>query len=197
MNDVMSLDAIKDLAIAAKQNVANEQPSGGGFDGRQLLRMDQQGEWSFGVERNSPDGAIRVHPASFQRGYVLWENSQIQAEAMTPINQDYPEGAPPGSATQWQFDAATEYGEQLRYKVSSQGGCERAAELCDTIMDRVIAGEEAIVPVVELDSDSYRNQKYGRTIYKPVFNIVGWETMNGPTTKKIEEPKRARQRRVV
>ena len=65
------------------------------------------------------------------------------------------------------------------YKSTAKGFRAAAKELIDAIAVQAKANPEKIVPILELDTDSYNHPKHGET-FTPVFNIVEWVTMAGP-----------------
>lgn len=59
------------------------------------------------------------------------------------------------------------------------------------MFDNVDGGK--IVPVVELDSRSYANKNYGKTIYNPIMHIVEWLGLDDDTFAAREEVKEDRE----
>lgn len=57
---------------------------------------------------------------------------------------------------------------------ASVGLCLGADDLITEIMNRCMATEDTIYPVVKLTSRSYDHDAYGKTFYNPVFEILGW-----------------------
>jgi hypothetical protein len=71
------------------------------------------------------------------------------------------------------FDPETR--EQFVFTTSSAGGKDALAELQDAFADHneALAPGAREWPIVELAGDSYVNS-YGKTIHKPIFDVVGW-----------------------
>jgi hypothetical protein len=69
------------------------------------------------------------------------------------------------------------------FATSTDGGRRAVAKLC-----REYSRQRAKVPstqyaVVELGCDSYRNERYGKVVQRPVFRIVEWvPDVAGPAT---------------
>ncbi|MFK7988361.1 MAG: ABC transporter ATP-binding protein, partial [Sandaracinaceae bacterium] len=50
--------------------------------------------------------------------------------------------------------------------------------LAQQVVARAQEGLEDVIPVVELEADSYSHSKYGK-IHTPVFKVVGWQMVDG------------------
>lgn len=87
-------------------------------------------------------------------------------------------------------------GTQAIFKSSSKGGRGAFNDLLQQLMVHYKAnpGTDKVVPIVALETDSYKHKQYGR-IYKPIFKIVEWGTVDGQVEEepakieKKEEPK--------
>lgn len=80
-------------------------------------------------------------------------------------------------------------GETLEYQQNSDGGKRAFDALCVAIMKQIGTDPANCVPVIELKSESYQHQKWGKQ-YKPVFEIVRWVGLAGPAndTAPISPP---------
>ena len=163
--------------------------------GLPILKMSKNdGSWSFGqnnaeVQDGSP---WLVDTGSFQHGIVVWSESKIVHEEMVEGWADapaipsapHPTGQPYKRQTSVKLrcldgeDADTE----VIYKISSDGGTERLAELGRIAGARI--GQYAdsspyLYPVVRLSCDFYKNKTHGSNTYKPVFELMGWADAEG------------------
>jgi hypothetical protein len=177
--------------------------------GLPLLKMNKNdGSWSFGVENNEvqPGAHLLVDTGSFKHGLVVWSDSKIVHEEMVegweappPIPlQPHPTGQPYKRQSQVKLrilDGEDE-GLELLYKISSDGGNERLAELGRQAGARIGLYAETspyLYPVIQLDSDWYKNKNHGSNTYKPIFRLVGWADAEGnledAADKVVELPK--------
>ena len=69
-------------------------------------------------------------------------------------------------------------GTEVVYKVASIGGMRAVDDLLSALQGQLNDNPMFPCPVVELLSDSYQHQKYGK-IYVPIFSIVDWAAMDG------------------
>jgi len=65
-------------------------------------------------------------------------------------------------------------GINVELALHSQGAQDKLAELAATMFKRLADGEKLCNAVVTLSSDSYENKTYSKTIWFPVFTVVGW-----------------------
>lgn len=190
--------------------------SGGGdtFDGRELLRMDKTGDWSYGqdvMEVEPEQDEFAINPFSFQHGYICWKDEAVVGERMVPVSEPLPvrEELPQTGAAwdeQLRFDLQTVDDEnpvELLYKVTSHGGKKAVRKLTQKIVSKIAANSPYIVPVITVGNDYYKHKKYGR-IYTPVINVVAWLNLEGEPEEvdhnaleapaEEEEPKKASKR---
>lgn len=198
MNDVavktsgtglMNRDA---LAKALNRAATTIPVKGGDY---QYMKVDKNdGAWLYGQEDSEvADDLFAVNPGSFQWGYIAWpdeKSKQVEphGEVMVPINRDMPDRdslAPVPDGRGWEEQRSVEMvgvigpskGIKGLYKQSSVGAMKFFADLTNAVLDRVQAGEDAIVPIVKLWADPYQHKKYGR-IFNPKFTITEWRTMD-------------------
>ncbi len=154
------------------------------------LKLSKGGFWVYGSDDiEVEDGAKwAVDPRSFATGYVCWGASEILGEEMASIHAD-----PIALANLPQLDKpwvaqvsmqmvcinGEDKGTAVVYKNSSQGGRQRFNEFLQQVLIQYSAnqGSDKIVPVITLGEDSYKHKEYGK-IYKPLFNIAEWMTMD-------------------
>lgn len=168
-----------------------------------FLKMDKTGVWVFGIETEElEDGAeFYVNPAGFQHGYICWAEagSEKLGELIAPITDVLPDSGPvPGGGRGWEF----QLGMHLRgtgkdsttmiYRSSSVGGKRAIATVADMISRRLNEDSKEMVPVVTLDSDSYKHKQYGK-IFVPVIEIVRWVSMPKLQDAEAAAQKNAKQ----
>ncbi len=172
-----------------------------GFDGCELLKMGKAGEWEFGLDgfEMSTDDHIAINPSSFEHGFIAWkiiaeENRRTEkpeklGEIMLPISQPAPhkgslDNFPNGDwSEQVKFKAqildGDEAGTELVYKTSSGGGKKATRALTRIMVNRINSGSSFVVPIVSLDSSSYKNKTYGGKTFNPEFKVVYWVNFEG------------------
>lgn len=219
--------ATRDDMVRGLNNMAMEAPRVGGD--YQFLKLDKgNGDWLYGQEETPvEDGSLwAANPASLMYGYIAWDdNSQVEGEVMVPITRPLPtdaelrvKGTPdgrPSGKNGWQFQQSVVLvcisGEdsgidgkppvQALYKQSSVGSQKLFKGLSDAIAAQLVKGSDAIVPIIEMKSDSYKHKKYGK-IFNPIFEIKEWRTMDdgsapAPDAAPAAAEAPARQRRAA
>lgn len=194
----------RDSLAASLNNVATSLPSVGGDV--QYLKMEKgSGEWLYGQEETlvDPDSLWAVNPHSIQHGWVAWDSDAGGApvqEIMVPSSRPLPpEGSLPqlpqgvkGNQLSYKQQRSVQLvcikdpnasgkdsdeGVLCEYKQSSVGAMRLFKDLIDKLLDKVRAGDDAIVPIVKLSHSSYKHDRYGKII-NPVLEIVEWRAMN-------------------
>ena len=61
----------------------------------------------------------------------------------------------------------------MLYKTTSVGGSKAAGKLIQLIVEQIEKDPGNIMPVVELEMDSYKHKEYGK-IYTPIFEVKDW-----------------------
>lgn len=173
-----------------------------------FLRMDKAGEWAYGPDSLPvPETTeFAVDPSGFQHGYVAWGEGEKLGEIIVSVHEPIPEPGPvPGGAMKWEAQAGITLravtGEmantQLVYRSSSIGGKRAIASLFQEIGTRLSEDidRDDIIPVIELDSGSYKHSKFGK-VYVPLFKVVRWmgiaaanKAATKPSSKKISRKK--------
>lgn len=203
----------RESLAASLNNAANSLPSVGGDV--QYLKMEKgSGEWLYGQEETlvDPNSLWAVNPHSIHHGWVAWDSDAGGApvqEIMVPSSRPLPpEGSLPplpqgvrGNALSYKQQRSvqlvcisdpnadgkdTDVGVLCEYKQSSVGAMRLFKDLIDKLLDKVRAGDDAIVPIVKLSSSSYKHDRYGKII-NPAFDIVEWRTMNDTSTSSAED----------
>ena len=166
-----------------------------------FMKLNKQGEWLFGADGiEAQDGSQwAVNPYSFVQGYIAWGDGEVLGEEMALMT-----GAPvvlgdlPDTAAEkgWTPQVGVvmvclngeDEGTQVMFKSNSKGGVKGIRALLDEVVTQIGVDQVDIVPVVELETDSYKHKKYGK-IYNPVLSIQTWISMSGlPTAEEAEAP---------
>lgn len=182
-----NLPSVASLADSLR-NVANDVASGGSV----ILKMDKTGHWVFGADQTEveDDSTWAINPFSFTHGYIAWGEGEVLAEKVVPVSQPLPEvdAAPPQSKRGWEVQlgmslkcvSGEDSGMEARYSVTSVGGKKAVQKLALDIAAQVEKDQSRPVPVVRLRKEHYTHKSYGR-IYTPVFEVVEWIGMEGPS----------------
>ncbi len=182
-----NLPSVASLADSLR-SVAADASSGGSV----ILKMDKTGHWVFGADQTEveDDSTWAINPFSFTHGYIAWGEGEVLAEKVVPVSQPLPEvdDAPPGAKRGWEVQLGMSLkcvsGEdkdmEARYTVTSVGGKKAVQQLALDIAAQVEKDQSCPVPVVRLKKEHYTHKSYGR-IYTPVFDVVEWIGMEGPT----------------
>ena len=194
-----NLPSVQSLSSALRSVAANV---GGGSDGMVILKMDKTGHWVFGADQTEveDDSVWAVNPFSFVHGYIAWGDGEVLGEKMAPVSEPLPELEPAPSASKrgWEMQVGMtlactngeDEGMQARFAATSVGGKKAVQALAIAIAEQVDKDPTKPVPMVVLKRDHYQHKSYGR-IFTPVFEIVGWQSMDGsapePETEEAEE----------
>lgn len=162
--------------------------------GKPLLRLLKDSNWVFGQRDDEvQDGSIwAINPLSLAHGWVAWTNHEgatkntMVGEVMVPIHMPKPDR--PANVDGWPFSEqrmfelrcmdGDDQGQEVVYKISSVGGMRAVDDLLAALQGQLDSNPSYPCPVVQLLSDSYQHQKWGK-IYVPIFDIVDWSTMSG------------------
>ena len=188
---------------SALRSMSTDVPAGGSV----ILKMDKTGHWVYGADQTEvEDGSSwAINPFSFIHGYIAWGEGEVLGEKMVPVSQPLPEmdAAPPNAKRGWETQVGMslkcldgeDEGMEARYTVTSVGGKRAVQALALAIAQQVDVDSSKPVPVVTLKKEHYQHKSYGR-IYTPVFEILKWIGMDGPTTEDVaEEPAPTTRRR--
>jgi hypothetical protein len=177
---------------AGLQNVQQNIVTAGGDP---FLRLLKDGSWVYGAENIEVEqGSVwAVNPVSLQHGFVSWTNhpgkqtNEIVGEVMVPMTSPLPLQSDLRD-TGWDWDQQLSFqmrctsgedaGEQTLYKTTSVGGMSAVKKLISEIMKQLDVNPSRPVPLIELKTDSYQHKKWGLT-FTPVFEVVGWASMEG------------------
>lgn len=156
------------------------------------------GAWEFGQEKIQTEEGSRwaINPLSLCHGWIHWPESGRPTERMVKATQPLPEESDlPEKDGEWvgnySFQALCQNGEdegqQVIFKGSSMGFRKAWSSVTEAIAAQAVAGTGEVVPVVELESDSYTHAKYGK-IMTPDIQVKSWMTMDGLADESEEEP---------
>lgn len=178
-----------DELVKGLQNVSSGiQASASGVP---FMSLSRDGWYIYGPEKIEVEEGSRwaVNPYAIQHGFACWGDGELLGEVMVPHSQPLPSprelpdhGRPWDAqvALQLQCVSGEDVGVAVVYKGTSRGLQTAAKDLIQDILTQVQRDSTNIVPVLELDVDSYNHRKYGKT-YVPVLKIVDWVPMTGPT----------------
>ena len=165
-------------------------------DGKQFLKIAKGGFWAFGADETEVEEASRwaINPNSFSTGFACWGEGELLDEAMALITDDpIIKAQLPTHDKPWQdqigmqlvcLDGEDE-GTEAVYSATSHGGKKAFRGLLDEVLAKAKAGDPEIVPIVELEVESYKHKKYGK-VFTPAFNVVSWVSLDAsvaPTTE--------------
>ena len=201
MSNIINFDGNKgvpanpDDLIAGLQNVTSTIKGSSG--GVPFLRLLKSGIWAFGAENIEPEPGSHwaVNPYSIEHGWACWGDGELLDERMVPFNQPVPvKGELPDYGQSWDQQVAMQLrcmngedeGVTVLYKGTSTGLRNAVKSLIEDIVTQLQHDKEHLVPVIELETDSYQHKKYGQIFY-PVLPIVNWISM----THGVEEEAQA------
>jgi hypothetical protein len=192
-----------DMLSRIKTGIAESRASTIIAGGKPLLRMLKDAKWVFG-QKDDPvqeGSSWAINPLTLAHGWVAWTNHEgntknsMVGEVMVPVHEPKPP-RPPAAEGGWPFNEqrifelacidGDDAGTEVLYKTSSYGGMRAVDDLLADLQDQLNANPGFPCPVVQLNTDSYQHQKYGK-IYNPVFNIVDWASMDGQLQNGEEE----------
>jgi hypothetical protein len=170
--------------------------------GSSFLRLSKGGFFIYGADDIEVEEGSQwaVNPNSFMLGYVAWPaegtGKPVGEEMRSITDEPLIESQLPNVGAPWAQQGAMQLmcvsgedvGTQVIYKTSSKGGLRGFNDFLNQVFTHLSAnpGTKEIVPVVELLSDSYRHQTYGK-IYTPVFNIKSWTDIDSMPEPEVDE----------
>lgn len=166
--------------------------TGAGLGNTVMLKMDKTGHWVFGADQTEveDDSLWAVNPFSFTHGYIAWGDGEVLGEKMVSVSQPLPElePAPPGAKKGWEPQVGMSLqcvkGEdkdmEARFSTTAVGGKRAVQVLALALATQVEKDQNKPVPVVRLKTEHYMHKSYGR-IYTPVFEVVDWISLDGPS----------------
>jgi hypothetical protein len=204
-NEVATNDAlppsVQNMAASLAASVA---AVGGAGGGDLYMKMTKFGEFVYGADQTPvEEGSIwAANPLGFQHGYTCWgtkehgTEGQNVGEVLVPAATPLPDVSTlPQAKGNWSKAIALQVrctngedeGVQTLFKANSDGGRKAYAGLLQALVEQLGKKVPEVVPLIELENDWYEHASYGK-IFKPVFKVVGWTTMDGEAAPaKIEE----------
>ena len=191
MNDMVAFAGAK-LPSAASLSQALKSIDPGVAGGEVILKMDKTGHWVFGADQTEieDDSEWAINPFSFVHGWIAWGAGEVLGEKMVNITEPLPElePAPQAASRGWEKQLGMHLkclnGEDkdmdVRFATTSVGGKRAVSDLALAIANQGEKDGDNCVPVVTLSSEHYAHKKYGR-VYTPIFKIVRWVSLKGPT----------------
>jgi len=164
------------------------------------LKLDKAGIWTYGSEEIEVEEGSRwaINPATMATGFAAWDESTKVGEEMEAITSDnvvlrgnLPDvGASwsPQTAMQLKCLSGEDKGAEVLYSTTSKGGVKAFKTMVTAITARIESGNPGVVPIVEMQVDSYKHKKYGK-IFTPELKVVDWLSMDAkeaPDTPKLE-----------
>jgi hypothetical protein len=169
--------------------------------GAPLAKFTKQGEYAISDIDTIPLGSRAIARTDLiELGYVKWADGKptgdrkvgLVADGFVPPPKDK---LPDRDESQWEIQDNGERrdpwsfqmsvpitrldagGETYQFTVGSKGGLRCLSALTRTYGKRV-AEKKPGLPIVELQSDSYKHRVYGK-IFFPVMHVVGWTGADG------------------
>lgn len=189
-----NLPTVQSLSQALRSIEADVGPTG-----TVIIKMDKTGHWVFGADQTEveDDSTWAINPFSFVHGYIAWGDGEVLGEKMVPVSSPLPEvePAPPQAKRGWETQVGMslkcitgeDAGMEARYSVTSVGGKRAVQQLALAIAAQVDKDQTTPVPVVKLKKEHYNHKSYGR-IYTPVFDVIEWVSMDGPSEAADASP---------
>lgn len=200
----MNLPTVSTSASALREAFGQSkvQETTGGIGGYIKFHYET-GEFSFGRDQEEVSGdTVLVNVSTFCHGWVLWHPVDGANKNLVPFTQELPEPMPnvvhkgktvepsQGRAFQGMFMDGDEATDAFTFETNSYGGRQAVDALLVAVKARAAEGKDDLFPLVTLDSTSYENKSYNKTIHNPVFTIVGWRTWEGVEAADANEPKK-------
>jgi len=164
------------------------------------LKLDKAGIWTYGSEEIEVEEGSRwaINPATMATGFAAWDESTKVGEEMEAITSDNVvlRGKLPDVGASWSPQTAMQLkclsgedkGAEVLYSTTSKGGVKAFKTMVTAITARIESGNPGVVPIVEMQVDSYKHKKYGK-IFTPELKVVDWLSMDAkeaPDTPKLE-----------
>jgi len=162
------------------------------------LKLDKAGIWTYGADETEVEPGSRwaINPSTMASGFAAWDNSEKVGEEMEPLMSDSPiiRSQLPDVGAAWNPQTAMEMkcvtgedkGTQVLYSTTSKGGTKAFKLMVAAITAKIEEGGSKIIPIVELETDSYKHKKYGK-IFTPELKIVDWMGLDALPEGKAKE----------
>jgi hypothetical protein len=181
--------------------VNNIDTSGSGGSSKPMLSFkSREGSWQIGRQRNivEADSNWLINILTAEHGYVAFDNDNKPKSVMAPAHKPMPDRAElPDIGFEWNEQRSFELkcldgqdqGIEVEFRTTTYGGIAAFNDVFDEVKTRFNGGqhEGKLFPKVRLEQSSYPHPSFGK-IANPVFTIVGWETVDGPTSEPAPTP---------
>jgi len=190
MNDMVKFAgnlpvSTEDLEAGLRNVQSSIQGSQGGLP---FLRLMRSGLFVYGAENVEVEEGSEwaINPYSMMHGFACWAPGELLDERMVPFTQPPPNKSElPDLGQRWDQQVAMQLqcvsgedlGQAVLYKGTSTGLRNAAKELINALISQLQHDKVHIVPIVELESDSYRHKEYGQIFY-PILSIKRWVDIN-------------------
>lgn len=158
-----------------------------------FMKFTKFGEWLFGVDKveAEEEATWAVHPQSFQHGWIAWgdkahgNHGEKLGDEKVPATQPLPSlGDLPEVKGKWNQQVAFQMlclsgmdeDAGVIFGSSSTGGRRAYQDVVNAVIEKITAGDNDVVPVVTLESDSYDHTDYGK-IFTPKVVIQSWMSL--------------------
>lgn len=176
----------EDLETGLKNVQQSIQASTGGVP---FLRLSRAGFFIYGAENTEVEEGSEwaINPYSIMHGFACWAPGELLDERMVPFTEPPPNKAElPDLGQSWDQQIAMvmqcmngeDEGTLVLYKGTSTGLRNASKELIGALIAQLQKDKQNIVPVVELEADSYKHKEYGQIFY-PILTIKSWMNMEG------------------
>jgi hypothetical protein len=183
---IASLQALGDI-------VNNIDTSGASGSSKPMLSFkSRECSWQIGRQRNVVEdkSSWLVNVLSAEHGYVYFDNDNKPTSKMVPAHKPMPDRAElPEAGFDWNEQRSFELkcldgqdqGAEVEFRTTTYGGIAAFNDLFDAVKARFNSGQHdgKLFPKVKLEQSAYPHPTYGKTA-NPVFDIVGWTTIDGP-----------------
>lgn len=190
--------------LSAAVDAAVHQSGVSSYTGEDILKMDQEGNWSRGMDNAPiPEGSQWIiHAGGVQLGYTCWKGGKPVeeiyrtwvdlAEAPLPGLADLPDHGPYTSAMEgWKeggranLTSVDDPEDQVQYRPTNYGGRKALTLKIQEIGQAVSAHPNFLHPIVVLGSSSYFNRNYNKDIATPELQIVDWGSDDGQRLSEV------------
>jgi hypothetical protein len=167
------------------------------------LKLDKSGAWIYGSEEVEVEAQSRwaINPQTMGTGFAAWGDSEKLGEEMALLMSDEPvlRSQLPDVGAQWNPQTAMQLkcvsgedkGTEVVYSTTSKGGTKAFKLMVAAITAKLESGADDIIPIVELEVESYKHKKYGK-IFTPTLKVVDWMGLGKlPNPDKAEAPAEA------
>ena len=204
--------ASRDALLSGINQTVAAIPATGGAD---YLKLTKAGEWLYGAEETEahPKSVWAINPHETEKGYVSWgEGEKLGERTVRVFEPDVNPADLPDTGASWDMQlglsmvcvSGSDEGAVVKYSTTSKGGLRAIQDVLNKMAIRLSEGSDEFVPLVTLDSSSYRHKKYGK-IATPLLEIVQWNALDSTDRPDADPepeeepapPKRTRTRRNV